>query len=59
MAEARLPLVPLQLIDGEPEGYCDAETGVCSTPAAPSLDSPKSAEAEPAPVAYHRDDAGL
>ncbi|MFI6733126.1 hypothetical protein ACIBI9_09360 [Nonomuraea sp. NPDC050451] len=39
--DAPTPAVPLQLIEGAPDGYCDPVTGVCVVPGA----------AEPEPTA--------
>ncbi len=34
MADTLPTAVPLQLIEGETDGYCDAVTGVCAVPGA-------------------------
>ena len=36
MADPPRPLPSLRLIGGEPDGYCDPVTGLCTTPAAAS-----------------------
>ncbi|MBF8185502.1 hypothetical protein ITP53_07060 [Nonomuraea sp. K274] len=32
--ETPMPALPLQLIESDPDGYCDPVTGVCAVPGA-------------------------